>query len=602
MISADKNNLDLVRVKAQTLIDSAPWIRKFQGQILVIKFGGNAMVDEALQQAFAEDIAYLQLVGIKPVVVHGGGPQISAQLAAAGIESKFVDGLRVTTAESIGIIRDTLRDEISVPLAKMIETAGANTMVLNGESEGLFTASVTRDDLGLVGVVTSVNSSVISKAIAQDLVPVISTVGPDDSGQLLNVNADLAASSLAVALGAAKLVVLTDVAGLYSDWPNKDSLVSEITLGELEELLPDLESGMIPKMGACLAAVSEGVPQAHIIDGRIPHSVLLEIFTPSGIGTLVLPQVRKINMTRHFLKDDDISALEQADILQLALKLKKDPYSAKPFAGPKTVAVIFDKTSTRTRVSFAVGIADLGGSPLIIDAQGSQLGVKESVADTARVLDRQVAQIVWRTYAQAGLVEMAENSNVPVINALSDEYHPCQLLADLLTVLEHKGKLAGLKLAYIGDGNNMANSYMLAGALAGMHVAIATPAAYAPDADVVSRATELAKQNGGSISVSTSVTAAVSDADVLATDTWVSMGQEAEKAERVKAFAGFSIDSAVLAQAKADAIVLHCLPAYRGYEISAEVLDGSQAVIWDEAENRLHAQKALMVWLDHHAK
>jgi len=289
MISADKNNLDLVRVKAQTLIDSAPWIRKFQGQILVIKFGGNAMVDQALQQAFAEDIAYLQLVGIKPVVVHGGGPQISAKLATFGIESKFVDGLRVTTAESIGIIRDTLRDEISVPLAKLIEEAGASTQVLNGESEGLFTASLTREDLGLVGVVTSVNVSVISKAIAQDLVPVISTVGPDASGQLLNVNADLAASSLAVALGSAKLVVLTDVAGLYSDWPNKDSLVSEITLGELEELLPDLESGMIPKMGACLAAVSEGVPQAHIIDGRIPHSVLLEIFTPSGIGTLVLP-------------------------------------------------------------------------------------------------------------------------------------------------------------------------------------------------------------------------------------------------------------------------------------------------------------------------
>ena len=289
MISADKNNLDLVRVKAQTLIDSAPWIRKFQGQILVIKFGGNAMVDQALQQAFAEDIAFLQLVGIKPVVVHGGGPQISAKLATVGIESKFIDGLRVTTAESIGIIRDTLRDEISVPLAKLIEEAGASTQVLNGESEGLFTASITRKDLGLVGVVTSVNTSVISKAIAQDLVPVISTVGPDASGQLLNVNADLAASSLAVALGAAKLVVLTDVAGLYSDWPNKDSLVSEITLGELEELLPDLESGMIPKMGACLAAVSEGVPQAHIIDGRIPHSVLLEIFTPSGIGTLVLP-------------------------------------------------------------------------------------------------------------------------------------------------------------------------------------------------------------------------------------------------------------------------------------------------------------------------
>jgi ornithine carbamoyltransferase len=307
-------------------------------------------------------------------------------------------------------------------------------------------------------------------------------------------------------------------------------------------------------------------------------------------------------MTRHFLKDDDISAAEQAEILQLALKLKKDPYSAKPFAGPKTVAVIFDKTSTRTRVSFAVGIADLGGSPLIIDSQGSQLGVKESVADTARVLDRQVAQIVWRTYAQAGLVEMAENSKVPVINALSDEYHPCQLLADLLTVLEHKGRLSGLKLAYIGDGNNMANSYMLAGAIAGMHVAIATPADYAPDAEVVARATELASANGGSITISTSVDAVATGADVLATDTWVSMGQEAEKAERVAAFSGFTIDSAVLAKANADAIVLHCLPAYRGYEISAEVLDGSQSVIWDEAENRLHAQKALMVWLDAHAK
>ena len=307
-------------------------------------------------------------------------------------------------------------------------------------------------------------------------------------------------------------------------------------------------------------------------------------------------------MTRHFLKDDDISAAEQAEILQLALKLKKDPYSAKPFAGPKTIAVIFDKTSTRTRVSFAVGIADLGGSPLIIDSQGSQLGVKESVADTARVLDRQVAQIVWRTYAQAGLVEMAENSKVPVINALSDEYHPCQLLADLLTVLEHKGRLAGLKLAYIGDGNNMANSYMLAGAIAGMHVAIATPADYAPDAQVVARATELASANGGSITLSTSVDAVVTGAEVLATDTWVSMGQEAEKAERVAAFSGFTIDSAVLAKANADAIVLHCLPAYRGYEISAEVLDGSQSVIWDEAENRLHAQKALMVWLDAHAK
>lgn len=307
-------------------------------------------------------------------------------------------------------------------------------------------------------------------------------------------------------------------------------------------------------------------------------------------------------MTRHFLRDDDISSAEQAEIIQLALELKANPYSRKVFEGPKTVAVIFDKTSTRTRVSFAVGISDLGGVPLIIDAQASQMGAKESVADTARVLDRQVAQIVWRTYAQSGLEEMAQNSKVPVINALSDEFHPCQLLADLLTIQEHKGKLAGLKLVYIGDGNNMANSYLIAGAMAGMHVVAVTPEKYSPAEEVVARATEIASSTGGSVSVSNNPADAVAGADVLATDTWVSMGQEAEKSQRVKDFAGFTIDSELLKAAKTDAIVLHCLPAYRGYEISAEVLDGSQAVIWDEAENRLHAQKALMVWLDQRAK
>jgi ornithine carbamoyltransferase len=237
-----------------------------------------------------------------------------------------------------------------------------------------------------------------------------------------------------------------------------------------------------------------------------------------------------------------------------------------------------------------------------MDAQGSQMGAKESVADTARVLERQVAQIIWRTYAQAGLEEMAANSKVPVINALSDEFHPCQLLADLLTIKEHKGKLAGLKLVYIGDGNNMANSYLLAGAMAGMHVVVVTPEQYLPSDEVVVTADGIASANGGSVSLSTDPAEAVVGADVLATDTWVSMGKESEKAQRVKDFAGFTIDSTLLALASPDAIVLHCLPAYRGYEISAEVLDGSQAVIWDEAENRLHAQKALMVWLDQRAK
>ena len=304
-------------------------------------------------------------------------------------------------------------------------------------------------------------------------------------------------------------------------------------------------------------------------------------------------------MVRHFLKDDDVTPAEQAAILRLAHELKKSPYRERPFEGPKTVALIFDKTSTRTRVSFAVGVADLGGSPLVIDSQSSQMGGKESVADTARVLERQVAAIVWRTYAQAGLEEMAANSSVPVVNSLSDDYHPCQILADLMTVQEHKGELAGLKLAYVGDAaNNMANSYLIGGALAGMHVSVAAPNGYAPAAEIVARAAAIAASTGGSVSVHENPADAVAGADVVTTDTWISMGQEAEKAKRIADFAGYTIDQALMSKAKSDAIFLHCLPAYRGYEVAAEVIDGPQSVIWDEAENRLHAQKALLVWLN----
>jgi ornithine carbamoyltransferase len=308
-------------------------------------------------------------------------------------------------------------------------------------------------------------------------------------------------------------------------------------------------------------------------------------------------------MTRHFLRDDDLSPEEQAEVLDLAAKLKKEPYSAKVFAGPKTVALIFDKTSTRTRVSFAVGVSDLGGVPLIMDSGTSQLGAKESVADTAKVLERQVATIVWRTFAQSGLEEMASNSRVPVINSLSDEFHPCQLLADLMTIREKIGNPAGKVLAYLGDAsNNMCHSYMLAGVTAGMKVRVAGPAGYQPNQKVYRKAEELALQTGGSIDIYTDPKHALIDSDVVATDTWVSMGQEAEKEQKVKEFAGFTLDSELMSIAKPEAIVLHCLPAYRGYEISAEVLDGPQSVVWDQAENRLHAQKALMVWLAERSK
>jgi ornithine carbamoyltransferase len=303
-------------------------------------------------------------------------------------------------------------------------------------------------------------------------------------------------------------------------------------------------------------------------------------------------------MTRHFLRDDDLTQAEQLEILDLAVELKKDRYAVKPLAGPQTVAVIFDKSSTRTRVSFAVGIADLGGSPLIISTANSQLGGKETPSDTARVLERMVSAIVWRTYAQSGLEEMAASTTVPVVNALSDEFHPCQLLADLLTIREHRGTLAGLTVTFLGDGaSNMAQSYLLAGDGAGMHVRVASPLDYAPDPAVVADATAIASANGGSITLFTDPVEAVTGVDVVVTDTWVSMGKEDEKAERIATFGEYSVDSELMARATPDALFLHCLPADRGFEVAADVIDGEQSVIWDEAENRLHAQKALMVWL-----
>ncbi|MCU1556167.1 MAG: Ornithine carbamoyltransferase [Microbacteriaceae bacterium] len=303
-------------------------------------------------------------------------------------------------------------------------------------------------------------------------------------------------------------------------------------------------------------------------------------------------------MTRHFLRDDDLSQAEQSAILDLAVELKRDRFAVRPLAGPQTVAVIFDKSSTRTRVSFAVGIADLGGIPLIISTANSQLGGKETAADTARVLERQVAAIVWRTFAQSGLEEMALGTTVPVINGLSDDFHPCQLLADLLTIREHRGELRGLTLTFVGDGaDNMVHSYLLAGATAGMHIRIACPEGYLPKDSVVADAAAIASTTGGSIAIYTDPIEAVAGADVVVTDTWVSMGKEEEKAQRLVDLARYRVDSELMGLAKPDALFLHCLPADRGYEVTADVIDGPQSVVWDEAENRLHAQKALMVWL-----
>ncbi len=301
---------------------------------------------------------------------------------------------------------------------------------------------------------------------------------------------------------------------------------------------------------------------------------------------------------RHFRRDDDLGPAEQAEVLALAAEIKSAPHARTPLAGPRSVTVIFDKASTRTRVSFAVGIADLGGHPVILETAMTQGARGEMVADTARVLGSMTSAIVWRTSAQSGLEEMADHAGVPVINALSDDFHPCQILADWQTVIERKGALAGLTVAFVGDGaNNMAHSYLLGGATAGMHVRIGAPEGYHPSPAILTDAERIAADTGGSVLVTDDPAVALADADVVITDTWVSMGQEDQKQARLALFGPYSVTSEAMALAAPDAMVLHCLPAYRGLEIAAEVLDGPQSAVWDEAENRLHAQKALMVWL-----
>jgi ornithine carbamoyltransferase len=302
-------------------------------------------------------------------------------------------------------------------------------------------------------------------------------------------------------------------------------------------------------------------------------------------------------MARHFLRDDDLTPAEQAEVLDLAKAMKADRQAFRPLAGPKAVAMLFDKPSLRTRVSFTVGVAELGGLPLEVDTTKTHIGRGETIADIARVLTRQVAAITWRTSGQDRIEELARAATVPVINALTDEFHPCQILADLQTVAEQLGSLAGRTLTYFGDGaNNMAHSYLLGGATAGMHVRVAAPRGYQPGQEIVAKAQQIAAQTGGSAGVFDDQALAAKGADVLATDVWVSMGM-ADAQERKAALAAYQVNDELVALAAPGAIVLHCLPAHRGEEITAEVIDGQSSVVWDQAENRLHAQKALLAWL-----
>jgi len=303
-------------------------------------------------------------------------------------------------------------------------------------------------------------------------------------------------------------------------------------------------------------------------------------------------------MPKHFLRDDDLTPAEQTAVLDLAEAMKKSRFGYRTLAGPQAVAVLFDKPSLRTRVSFSVGIAELGGYPLVIDSQTTHFGRGETIEDAARVLSRQVAAVAWRTFEQDRLEALASASAVPVINALTDQFHPCQVLADLQTVRAHYGSLVGRKLTFLGDGSsNMSHSYLLGGATAGMRVCIGAPESLHPQRSVLTAAHQIAAQTGGGAEACTDPATACESADVIATDVWASMGQEAMQAERRVVLESYRLDQAKLALANPGCLVLHCLPAHRGEEISADVLDGPNSVVWEQAENRRHAQKALISWL-----
>ncbi|MGJ0120984.1 ornithine carbamoyltransferase [Williamsia sp. MIQD14] len=307
-------------------------------------------------------------------------------------------------------------------------------------------------------------------------------------------------------------------------------------------------------------------------------------------------------MVRHFLRDDDLTPAEQAEVLALAAEVKRDPFAHRPLEGPHGVGVIFDKNSTRTRFSFEVGIAQLGGHAVIVDGKSSQMGRDETLEDTGRVLSRFVRAIVWRTYGQERLEAMASTATVPVVNALSTEFHPCQVLADLQTIIEHKGTAAGLSMTYLGDGaNNMAHSLLLGGVTAGMNVTVAAPEGFTPAPFVIEAVRARAAETGAVAKVLTDPLAAVAGADIVVTDTWTSMGDEGDGLDRVAPFRPYQVNDALLAEAADDVMVMHCLPAHRGEEITGEVIDGPRSVVFAEAENRLHAQKALLIWLLEHS-
>lgn len=600
-----------MQTKEEILTSALPYIQRYEGKTFVIKYGGAAMTDASLKEAFAKDVTLLKKIGINVVIVHGGGNSITQLATKLGAETRFVGGQRYTDETTLSAVVMTLAGSVNKEVVGLINKAGGNAVGLSGIDNNLIIAkkhSPKGYDLGLVGEVESVNTGFLNTLIANGVIPVIAPVGVSESGEVYNINADLAAAGIAQSLGAEKLFFLSDTEGVLVD----GELVPTLTNARAQQLIKTgiITGGMIPKVQSAFDALANGVKKVHLVNGETKHSLLLEIFTHEGVGTQIIREEKvfgnpKSGMGYGVSGVASAPASSKQDLLDLTLMTKQDVEDlmhladvlkvtdAKPLAG-KHVTLLFQKPSLRTRVSFEVGVAQLGGTSLYLSNEGVGLGEREAVGDVARVLSSYSDCIVARLFEHDLLLGLATHANVPVVNALTDASHPCQILADMYTIRQHGKLQPGMKVAFIGDGNNVAASWIEMAAVYPMHLSIACPSGYAPDAALLARA-----QAAGisTIEVVDDPRIAADSADAIYTDVWTSMGQEAESIARKAAFKNFQINSELLTLAHPNALVMHCLPAHRGEEITADAMDSANSVVFDQAENRLHIQKAVLVTL-----
>ncbi len=613
----------MTQTKEEILTSALPYIQRYEGKTFVIKYGGAAMTEaspygsghqgEGLKESFAKDVTLLKKIGINVVIVHGGGNAVTDIAKRLGMESRFVGGQRYTDTATLETVVMTLAGSVNKEVVALVNRAGGNAVGLCGIDNNLITAKKFAPkgyDLGLVGEVEQVNVDWLNKLIASGVMPVIAPIGVSAEGEVYNINADIAASAIAQKLGAEKLFFLTDTEGVMLE----GELVPTLTNARAQQLIKQkvITGGMIPKVNAAFEALANGVNKVHLINGAAKHSLLLEIFTHEGVGTQIIREEKVFgnpksgivfrvsgignsgdeHPTKHDLLDLTVMTKQDVeDLMHLTDVLKHT--DAKPLAG-KHVTLIFQKPSLRTRVSFEVGVAQLGGTSLYLSNEGVGLGERESIEDVAKVLSSYSDCIVARLFDHNVLLGLAKYSSVPVVNALTDVGHPCQILADMYTIRQH-GKLApGMKVAFIGDGNNVAHSWLEMAAIYPMHLAIAAPAGYHPDPKIL----DYAVQSGiSTIEILDDPRVAADSADVTYTDVWTSMGQEAEQEARKKAFQSFQVNKQLLQLAHPNALVMHCLPAHRGEEITSDAMDSAHSVVFDQAENRLHVQKAILTTL-----